>query len=326
MMGTIGGRFCALMTVVSFWAAAAPLPARAAGGGGIDHMFNSGWDLDLFGINDYLKSIARDSSVTRLSGGFANKKTGLALGVNADIEDNKIGKASRLLGYLGYKKTYLRYQSGTVNGSYRWSRACAPGMAPAGDFSNSFRHIDLLFWRKQFGTPGFLGLGYTSFSSPAQINTWHFDNAAGVPVYDLDFKVDSYSFLFGFDTFAEALTGVPGGLIEKKGFAPYISAEDRFGFGKAKVSKEAAAHAEALNPGTTAVGREFFSLLIENDTSLGMQWFSPGGNVGIGLGYEVAFILNFGFGGSAKKPGELALGGSSTQMRHGPVLRLLAKW
>jgi hypothetical protein len=308
--------------------------AAAGVSGEISQMFNARWNFDMDGTNDFLTYHNDPATFTKFSGSFCNQATGLALGANVDVntDNNAVARAKYVMGYLGYREIYLRYQRGALNGTYHWSGAVTPDMSRDGQFEQNVTHVDLLFWKnKVLGAPGFIGFGYTSLGLPVEVQTLftgsdkaHQRN--GTFVYDPDYKVNFYSFLFGFDTFGTPLVSAKSGVSGRGGFGFFISGEDRIGFGTSEMGKEAVANAKALNPGLKPVTESFVAAIIENDTSLGIRWFSPGGNVGIGLGYEISFISNFNFSGAAEKPGDLGFDIYASLLRYGPIARLLVQW
>lgn len=306
------------------------LPLSCYISGGVDYMFGGKWKFDFIGFNDYLDTRNNNNSFGKLYGGFINEKLGLSLGFKVDSDDNVVGKVNRFMGYAGYKNMIMRYQYGKIKGNFHWSGDLAPGMVRDGDLRNLLRHIDLL-WRRKTILGDWLGFGYTSLDMPSELSVWYDNNVKGRSVYDLNYKGNFYSFIFGFDSFSKSVENLEKGksgmtIDDKSGFSLYLTGEDRIGFGKAEISDEAIRYALFLNPAATGVkSKDFFAALIENDTGVGIRWISKNGSFAAGLGYEVSFIMILPFSPNPSA-GEIDLHGLPSTIRYGPVIRVYGRF
>lgn len=338
-------RMMGIFSAALLLAAAGPGVSRAGMidiSGGISKNFNAEWSETMFSMNEHLSYDIKNSEYTMVEGKIANSRTGIALGVDADIDSNAVGKVNRLAGYIGLKRLYMRYQSGVIKGSIDWDGALAPGRTRTVDFEGVNTHVDLLYWRKKI--PLYFGIGYTSNALPIEIKTTYTaggleNQKKGVAFFDPDYKGQYYSFLFGFDSFTSSMLYQDSKEMSEseKYFAGaggsawgvYFIAQDRIGFGTDQISDQAMADARALNPGLTPVGNSFFSTYIENVSSIGLRWRgkTPFGKMAVGLGYELMFYMMIDpVGGGADKRGELGIMPDASITRQGPVVRLYMQW
>jgi hypothetical protein len=140
--------------------------------------------------------------------------------------------------------------------------------------------------------------------------------------------VQSWAFLFGFDTLAGSLRGDLTHIEFAYGFTFFGSAQDRIGFGPARLSDRAAQHAEALNPGRRITARRTTAAYLENDSTMGLAWIPPflGGAVGVAAGWNLTFASITSFGAAAEKADDLGYDSGFEFFHHGPVFRIYAVW
>jgi hypothetical protein len=238
---------------------------------------------------------------------------------------------------LGFKRAFIRIQTGKVSGTANWTGGSIPNYISPFPFDYRYTNIDLLMNLKSklYMGMSYIGLGYTSMKVPIQVNTLitKTDQAHqeyGVPVFDREFSIKAYSFLFGMDMMqAEALNKrfvMPRRT--KSGFGFFAATYDKFGLGMSDLTAEAIMKAEEVNPGKKSVGGNLFSSLIEYQLSLGPKWSA---NIGqsrliVGLGYEFSGAMVLNFSGAAKKTTDLGFDPSLFYYRHGVVFRAFFSW
>jgi len=274
------------------------------------------------------------TSMTTWEGSITGNKIPLRLGVNVQLEDNFIGKLYKFSGYLGFKKTYLRIQTGKISGNATWTGNVIPNYSPTFPFSYRYTNIDLLLSlgkAKMTGT--YIGLGYTSLKVPIQVNTLitQSDQAHqeyGVPVFEKAFSIKAYSLLFGFDLMQSEAITKKGMIKTKPGFGIFAATQDKVGLGMSYLTEESMTKAEEVNPGRNSVGGDLFSALVEYQISVGPKWSA---NIGkgifiIGLGYEFSGAMVANFSGAAKKTSDLGYDPSLFYYRHGIIFRSFFSW
>ncbi|HCT30630.1 MAG TPA: hypothetical protein DIW31_07815 [Bacteroidales bacterium] len=274
------------------------------------------------------------TSMTTWEGSITGRKMPLRLGVNVQLEDNFIGKLYKFSGYLGFKRTYLRIQTGKISGNAKWTGNVIPDYSPTFPFSYHYTNIDLLLSlgkSKMAGT--YIGLGYTSLKVPIQVNTLitQSDQAHqkyGIPVFDKKFSIMAYSFLFGFDLMQSEAITKKGIIRSKPGFGIFAATQDKLGFGMSYLTDQAIKKAEEVNPGRKSVGGDLFTGLVEYQISVGPKWST---NIGkgifiIGLGYEFSGAMVANFSGAAKKITDLGYDPSLLYYRHGVIFRSFFSW
>lgn len=310
--------------------------------GGVSKTFNARWTESLFSMNEYLSYNMDSTEFTMIEGKICNTKTGLALGANMNLDNNAVGKANSIAGYIGFDRLYARFHGGNFNGIAQWDGKLGPGQTRLTKFEGSVTHIDLVYWRKKF--PMYFGIGYTSYAVPMEImttytNTDKVDQRKAVYFYDPDYKATYYSFVFGIDTFTSSLLYYDSKDMsegqklmagaDKNPWGFFVVAQDRFGFGSDQISAKAMTAARTLNPGLKPVASSLFSTYIENTSSMGLRWrgVTPYGRIAVGIGYELAF--NFVIdpvGGAAEKKGDLGIFVNSTLARYGPIARVYVQF
>ncbi|NLO91330.1 MAG: hypothetical protein GX410_04995 [Elusimicrobia bacterium] len=252
-------------------------------------------------------------------------KSGLSLGVKADLDDNFVGRAQKIMGYLGYKRFMLRMQDGDLRGTARWNGPAAGGPAST-SFNSKFSSVDLLMWGK---SDFFYGVGYASYEVPMQVNTEVLNGAGNIvygnAVYATNAKVKSYAFLFGFDTMQKALRDEAS-----NGFGFWAYTQDRFGVGTLELSDDAVDRAETSNPGRKAMSHNLFSGMVDYDLTLGMYWTAnpkKKARVALGLGYMFSgeMVVPWG-GGQLTDSSQLRLAPMPYIYRHGVVMKASVKW
>lgn len=292
---------------------------------GVSTIPSNGWGVNsVIGQKQWLKYDFNATSLTTYEGIITGRRIPFKLGVNAQFENNPIGKIHRFAGYLGLKRTTLRIQTGSMQGDARWSGADIPTLPDTFSFDNKYVNIDLLYHPKKVGAFGYIGIGYTSMRLPIQLNTLITSGGRenqdyGAAVFDADFRVKMYSFLFGFDLINTEVFD----LQQRKGFGVFIATQDKVGFGPGLVSEGAEDAAELMNPGRTSVGRNLFSGLVEYNLSLGPKYSFDIGRAKmiIAAGYEIAGATIFVFGGAASASSELGYDPSFNYWRYGFVFK-----
>ena len=308
--------------------------------GGISKTVNARWTESFISMNTKLSYDMDVTDFTMIEGKICNTKAGLALGVNADINNNYVGSVNRVMGYIGLNRLYARFQNGKLDGIAKWNGTLGPGQTVLTPFKGSLTHVDLLYWQRAF--PMYFGVGYTAISVPVEIMTYYTrstkeHSVVGIPVIDTDYSATYYAFLFGFDTFtssmlypddkdtspeARALNG------SNSGFGLFMVAQDRIGVGNDHISAKSLATAQALNGGKVPIGDSFFSCYLENTSSIGIRWrgVSRYGSIAIGVGYELACFSILDITGGVDHPGILGLSPQSSLARYGPIVRLYMQW
>ena len=285
------------------------------------------WGVNsVIGQKQWLKYDFETTSLTTYEGTISGKIVPFRLGINAQFENNLVGKLHRFSGFIGSKRTALRIQSGTMRGIANWSGSDVPIYSNKFTFNNKYVDIDFLYYPKKTGTFAYFGLGYTSMKLPIQLNTLvtsggKVDQKYGIAVYDTCYSTKTYSFLFGFDNLTTQLIKSS----KKSRLGMFVKTQDKFGVGSALISKNAEKVAELMNPGNKSVGRNHISGLVEYNLALGVKWTNSFNRVNLVLasGYEVAGALLAVFGGAATKPGELGYDPSFNYWRYGFVFKAI---
>lgn len=291
--------------------------------------------VSIIGQKQLLKYDFDASTLTTWEGTFSAKRLPLKLGINLQFENNIVGKLYKYAGYLGFKNTYIRFQTGKISGRADWTGGAIPGTSPEFSFNHQYTNIDMLVYLfKILSGTGYIGLGYTSLDAPVQVNTLktatdQANQEYAVPVFDKALSIKSYSFLFGFDDLrSEAIRDRSHAGINSPGFGFFVASQDRLGFGMCRLSKESILNAEAVNPGLKSVGGDLFSALVEFEGSMGLKWsadIGPGRLI-VGAGYEISGAMAANFSGAATNPTELGFDPGLFYFRHGVVLRAFFSW
>ena len=244
---------------------------------------------------DKLLDIHMDATATTIyEGDLWFKRLGLTMGFKVNVDDNFIGRISRLMGYLGYRNTSIRLQTSRLRGSLSWDPSHpVAGMPNTTDFDNRFITVDLLYYPKSPGSDFYFGVGYQSYELPTQIECLVLNPAGSIVygrhVYQPDMKFRIYSFLFGFDTLKSAFMEVPSLTNTGDGFGFWAATQDRFGGGMSRISDETEAWIEAANPGRFLRDNNQIIMMVDYNLTLGVRWTGNRGpvRIGAGLGYNV---------------------------------------
>ncbi len=274
------------------------------------------------------------TSMTTWEGSISGRKLPFKLGVNVQFEDNLIGKFSKFSGYFGFKRTYLRIQTGKISGTANWTGNLIPNYTSKFPFSYRYANIDLLLSlgkAKMKGT--YIGIGYTSLKVPIQVNTLitETDQAHqeyGVPVFEREFSIKAYSFLFGFDLMQSEAITKKGLISSKPGFGIFAATQDKIGLGMSYLTDESMKKAEEVNPGRKSVGGDLFTAIVDYQISVGPKWSTDIGKARfiIGIGYEFSGAMVVNFSGAAKHPSDLGYDPSLFYYRHGVIFRSFFSW
>ena len=276
-----------------------------------------------FSDQDYLNLNIDNSAFTTFEGNIWHTKTGLKLGISADIDNNAVGKVNKVAGLLGYKKLMLRIQKSKLGGTAIWRGPVVAGQPSEIRFENVYNSVDLLY-REPGRFFDYLGVGYITMSLPLQFDTVYYNGAKttnGNPAYEdkMDFKI--YAVMVGFDTMTDAATNrTPGpGL--------WLASQDRLGFGTTKISREAKRRLEAANPGRTLKNNSFTAVDIDIDMTLGLFWNFKikQAFLSFGAGYNVSGML-LGELPHGLKENNMYASPESMLYRTGTVFRALLYW
>ncbi|MEA2081597.1 MAG: hypothetical protein U9O97_02520 [Elusimicrobiota bacterium] len=320
--------------------------------GGINHIAKNNWNpkfnlipsfmrddtYEEYGENYYLKYDFDADSFTSYEGALTDSKTGLNIGITAEIDDNIVGKINKFSGYLGVKSLMLRLEHGKMKGTASWIGSSVTAMAQQVKFDSSYNNISLVKWIGKVPVD-YVGISYVTLGLPIQIDTMYTDSDKtkqryGNPVYDKDFEAKIYAFSLGFDTLvtplifpdaaerSELYKQMAASKKESKGLGFFCSMQDLFGLGSARVSDEALAFAEAANfdGGRKAVDGKHTVAYVAMNLSLGLQ-YSVKNHIALGLGYNWAVTSLLPFGGGADNNTELGYTYRFNLLRHGPILR-----
>jgi len=244
------------------------------------------------------------------------EKLELSLGVNALLEDGPAGDVDKLVGYIGIKNIFIRASQGKIRGTANWPGSLAPGMTRSFTYENSIKSYDILYLldEKKPLPDGesmgwYVGFGYTKFDAPVEIATLvttggRENQEYGVPVFEKNYSIEAYSFLFGFDTLMASMSL---GKMKPGDIGVFLNLHLRLGFGSGTVSDDTVKFAEALNPGKTFVDSKQLVVLIANDSTMGFYWspkvFSGHGVVALGYNYAMLFVGSL--DGAAKSSADL---------------------
>jgi len=295
---------------------------------------NARWS-DGLGFNDRLEYDFDTKVHTKVEGKLAHHKTGLSLGANVDVDANDIGKINKVLGYVGFRRLFLRAASSDMSGKVTWDNSAqlAGHKQPIeAKFDSKYSYVDMIYYFKKI--PMFLGAGYTAYKLPTEIKAYsspdgqkHYER---VGVYDPDYSVKLYNGVFGFDTLASSVfLDSDMGMKPSDGLGFFMGMEDRFGLGNATIGKNTIQLLKDNNPGFSVKSDTSQYWLIEMDSNIGLKWTKTtktGKRVCLGLGYEYAFIIGDAFSGISKNPAELELQPTHGLVRQGPIARLYFRW
>ncbi|TAL35951.1 MAG: hypothetical protein EPN93_09125 [Spirochaetes bacterium] len=287
------------------------------------------WYLKSYGKIDYEMDA---SSLTTYDANLLFNSIGLHLGGSVTVDDTMTGKTINTMGYIAYKNFCVKGAQGTFRGKAKWSGDLAPGMQSEFRYDNKYTEADFLYYIN-----GILGLGfsYYSFSMPLQIHTWRDDMQSrnGLvpeslkPVYDENFRIQSYSAYLEIDTFSDRLRhygSMPAG------FGPFCTLHFWEGMGVGKLSDDAARNAEALNPTKEMVNKSTLMLFLKGDLSFGVYWAPTfaGGKLVLGAGYnlEVVGLPMNNLSINQINDSQMGYDASFYSVRHGIIIRAYGVW
>jgi hypothetical protein len=283
------------------------------------------------------------TAFTKLEGSFLLEDSRLSFGWDLNVDGNHVGKLAEAAGWIGWERLRFRWAGGSLQGRRVWSgrstAVSAIGRPLEEDIEGRYAQVDALWW---VHPAGYVGLGYTSFRLPTEIPASYWDSSLGMavdanPGYDPDYKLQLYSVLFGYDTLASSMLYLDGPQAQRP-FGLYLSSENRLGLGRSKISGDGAASVRAANNGAyggvpdlaayTPGAAERTAGAAQCDLGLGVRWRGAWRRAqwALGLGWELSFLYSRNFGGEAANAGELGMSPATTLFRHGPMLRLYARW
>jgi hypothetical protein len=265
------------------------------------------WDAfsdELFGyntprVNQFKVDMAQTAN-TIYEGGLFYKKLNLGLGTALKTDNNFIGQINQFMGFLNINVFEVRIEYSRLKGTARWlgDSTRLGSLPPSVDFDNQLLNIDLLYdisISPQDPFSLYIGLGYSSYNLPVQINCLIYDEqrdsvwwAPVVSFYQPDMKFSVYSFLLGFDTMKDALfrRGILGTF---EGFSLWAWTQDRFGVGSSKISDPVKQAVEAANDGRTLWSASQIAMMVDYNLTLGIQYVKhiDRFHVGLGIGYNI---------------------------------------
>ncbi len=273
------------------------------------------------------------TATTVYEGDLWFKKLGLTTGLKVDVDDNFVGKFSRILGYMGYHGYTLRVDFSRLKGDYEWDGVSVPGMPANGPFDNPYIAVDVLHHPDGDGVDLYVGVGYSTYRLPVQLEALVADGGDvryGEHVYQEDMGIRIYSFLFGLDSLQSTFLGSRGTANFGEGFQPWVVTQDRFGFGIASISAEAESWIEAANGKSLRDDRRFVTAA-ELTLTLGVQWVGRAGpaRIGAGLGYTAGFrtISTLpAWMDRISRADQVEASPNMYLLNHGVILRLIASW
>ncbi len=226
-------------------------------------------------------------------------KSGLKLGVNLDVDNNIVGKLNKITGLLGFKKVSLRVSGGKITGTANWKGEPVPGQPETAEVDTKYISIDLLYsiWKSHGSV--YVGISYTSYDMPMEIeglirNSKNQVTIAPNSAYDDNVKIQTYGIVFGFDSLNDAIKS------GKEGFTLWAFTQDSIFAGQLKISDEGMRRLAAANPSYDLVDKnKFFVLGVQYDLTLGLGWTKKIGRsiLGLGAGYNFSGRGFFSFTG-----------------------------
>lgn len=233
-----------------------------------------------------------ETATTTYEGDLFFRKLKLKIGLDADVDNNFVGKLNRFMGYINYSGFTLRVQTSELRGTAYWTGDMVGNMTSQCSFDNRFVSVDLLHYREN-DKSSYIGIGYTSYQLPVQLDCLTYSNSKGEvwwangSVYQPDMAFHIYSFLFGFDTLRGAFekSGMYG---QMQGFGFWAATQDRFGGGLSYISDEAKQWVEEEN-GLPLWSAEQIAMVVDYFLTLGVQWVGDLGptRLGVGLGFNL---------------------------------------
>jgi hypothetical protein len=281
--------------------------------------------------------IDMDSTATTIyEGDIWFGDSGLTMGFKLDLDDNFIGKFNSILGYIGYNNYSIRMQTSSLRGDLTWkSDYTVPDMPDNFSFDNRFVTIDLIYYPDSQGSDFYLGLGYTSYELPVQLDCLVVNELGNIVygnhVYQPDMKFRIYSFLFGFDTLHSAYMEVDSIMNTGDGFGAWLATQDRFGFGFSEISSQAETWIESANPGRELYDDKQFTMMVDYNLILGIRWVGNSGpaRIGAGMGYSLGGQTIIAISSSFKpisKQTQVTASPDLYLFHHGLILKLTASW
>lgn len=299
---------------------------------GVAYVPANKWGVySIIGQEQWLKYKFSANALTTYEATFSLPKFPVRLGVNAQVENNLIGKAYKFAGFIGIKKLMLRIQSGKMSGTAEWTGSPIPGAPHTFPFNNKYTNIDLLYLPSgRRNNLFYFGIGYTSLRMPIQVNTLitaggKENQKYGVAVFDSLYSAKAYSFMFGFDLISSEAQN-PGAF--RGGWGAFAATQDKFGGGMCKMSSDAVARAEAVNPGRKATATSLVSALIEYNLSVGVKYSHRiGKGIIIGaVGYDFGGAMLANFTGAASTSSDLGFDPGIFYLHHGLLFRIYVGW
>lgn len=323
---------------------------------GISYVPSLNWKVFFINHESIGKPLNLDfkmSSMSSYEGNIGIRKIGIRLGINAQMENNIIGKVYKWGGYLGFRNMMLRLQKSEMKGMLEWTGALPDEVNyyRTKSFSNSYFNIDLIKIAKKKryidgkwvvdpmeNQMGFYwGVGYTSMGYPIEISTLVTEGGRenqkfGVPVYDTLYRIKSYNACFGFDLLRQlCMTGgrysiTPGRPAMR--FAVYAITQDKIGFGSGKLTDYSVKMAEALNPGKTVVDDKFFNVMVHYTLSVGFRYYFRTGPAAFifAAGYDFEGAMCAPFGGAADTDKDLGFDFINYYLNHGVSFKIYVAW
>lgn len=266
------------------------------------------WDAladDFYGYNtprvNQFNVAMKQTASTIYEGGLFFKKLNLGLGTTFKTDNNFIGELNYFMGFLNIHLFEARIEYSQLKGTATWlgSSLSSYGLPDSMDFNNQLLNIDLLYNLPVHPSDPFglyIGLGYSTYSLPVQINSLVWDEASDsvwwapvVSFYQPDMKFSIYSILFGFDTLNDALFQRGGLFSTFRGLIFWVWTQDRFGVGYSVISDQVKAAVETANGGRILWSENQIAMMVDYNLTLGVQYVHHGRrfHLAFGVGYNV---------------------------------------
>jgi len=306
---------------------------------GISIQPQANWAGRMLGMDEVsdnpIKYHMTPNAFTTYEGEFWHKRSGWRLGVSAGMDDNVVGELYDFMISAGYRGFLLRMGTGQLAGHVEWSGVVTAQTPRRWSFKGAYTNIDVL-WDWGLANPDqieesahgmYLGIGYTSLKLPVLVrwaeNRWQ---VKGVDIYQPDTEVKAYSLVLGQENMSPAFLYRPPG--------PWwwLQYQVRIGyFNDAALRQNTLDLMKELNPGMPKASREIPLFFSEFEFTLGAQYVGSRGGViySAGAGYSLMgsmFTGESGGFGLRQASGDPALYTGFSLWRHGPVLRVLARW
>ena len=237
----------------------------------ISYMPATSWFIEDGGSLDYELDT---NSFTTYQGEICYSR--FKFGVGVDVNDNIVGKLSKVMGYLGYDFFTIRASGGKITGTANWTKGPIPGQPQSAKVDTKYRSTDLIF---DFIGPSYIGISYTEYTMPAEINFGYGTYRA----YDDNAKIKDYSLVIVMDTSVDAMRS------KGNSFWIWWATNINIGRGTIKISNEGMRRLQeanaALPPYRRSDKQKIGSYISEGDATLGL--FLKINSIGIGVGYNV---------------------------------------